>query len=174
VIRNRTYETHHLVYLGMGSNLGPREKQLKRAIGELASLPQTEVLNLSSLYETEPVGVKEQPLFLNLVMVLRTEIPPEELLQQLKGIESRMGRGKGRRWGPRPIDLDILLYDHLILNSPRLVIPHPRMHQRLFVLLPLAELAPQLIHPVLGKRIGQLAEGLSPQEVVRWKRKLYA
>ena len=162
-----------IAYLGLGSNLGPRLNLLKTAVGELASLPQTEVLSLSSLYETEPVGVKDQPWFLNLVLVLHTAIPPEELLHRLKGIEGQMGREGGRRWGPRPIDLDILLYGDLILDSPRLVIPHPRMHQRSFVLLPLAELAPQLVHPVLGKRIGKLAEGLSPQEVVRWKGKLY-
>ena len=163
-----------IAYLGIGSNLGPRKKQLKRAIEEIASLPRTEVLNLSSIYETEPVGVKDQPWFLNLVAAIQTTLPPEELLIELQGIESRLGREKGRRWGPRPIDLDILLYDYVILNSPGLVIPHPRMHQRLFVLLPLAELVPQLTHPVLGKRIGQLAEGLSPQQVVRRRGKLYA
>lgn len=163
-----------IVYLGMGSNLGLREEQLKRAIKELGSLSHTEVLDLSSLYETEPVGVKDQPWFLNLVSVLRTAIPPQELLFRLKKIESQMGRGKGGRWGPRIIDLDILLYDDLVFSSPRLVIPHPRMHQRSFVLLPLTEMAPQWRHPILGKGIWQLAEGLSCGEVVGWRGKLYA
>lgn len=163
-----------LAYLGMGSNLGLREEQLKRAMGKIASLPQTEILDFSSLYETEPVGVKNQPWFLNLVLIIQTAAPPEELLHQLKEIESRMGRGKGRRWSPRPIDLDILLYDNLIFDSPRLVIPHPRMHQRLFVLLPLAELVPQLKHPILGRNMEQLAEGLSQREAVRRRGKLYA
>ncbi len=163
-----------IVSVGMGSNLGPRRGQLQRAIGEINSLPYTEILRLSSLYETEPVGIRDQPWFLNACTVLRTELLPEELLYRLKGIESRMGRGEGRRWGPRVIDLDILLYDGLILSLPRLVIPHPRLQQRGFVLSPLAELVPQWRHPLWGKRIIQLAEGLPGREVVRWGGKLYA
>jgi 2-amino-4-hydroxy-6-hydroxymethyldihydropteridine diphosphokinase len=163
-----------IVYLGMGSNVGLREEQLKRSIKELGSLPHTEVLDLSSLYETEPVGVKDQPWFLNIVSILRTAVPPEELLLWLQKIESQMGRGEGKRWGPRLIDLDILLYDSLVFSSSRLVIPHPRMHQRSFVLLPLAEVVPQWRHPILGKGISQLAEELPLGEVVRWRGKLYA
>lgn len=163
-----------IVSLGMGSNLGSREEQIKRVIRELDSLPYTDILRLSCLYETEPVGVKDQPWFLNACSILRTQIPPGELLTWLKGIESRMGRVEGRRWGPRVIDLDILLYDGLVINFPRLVIPHPEMHQRSFVLLPLAEVVPQWRHPLLGKRISQLAEGLPRREVVRWRGRLYA
>ncbi len=164
-----------IVSLGIGSNLGSREERIRRAIRELSSLPHSEILTLSSLYETEPVGVRDQPWFLNACAVLKTELSPQELLLRLKGIESRMGREEIReRWGPRLIDLDILLYDSLTLNSSQLIIPHPRLHQRGFVLRPLAEIAPEWRHPVLGEKIRKLAERLPRREVVRWKGKLYA
>ncbi len=143
------------VYIGIGSNLGNREENCLKAI-RLLEERGIKVLKRSSLYETEPWGVKEQPMFINMVVEAETEYTPSELLGVLKSIERSMGRTETKRWGPRLIDLDILFYNNLILDTPELKIPHPRIQERLFVLKPLTEIAPQLEHPVLKKKIKDL------------------
>jgi 2-amino-4-hydroxy-6-hydroxymethyldihydropteridine diphosphokinase len=153
------------VVLGLGSNLGDREKNLHTALAKLA--PLIHITRVSSIYETEPVGVKEQPWFLNLVCTGTTSLSPVDLLRRVKRIEIEMGRTEGIRFGPRPIDIDILFYDRLIQLSPALTIPHPRLHERAFVLVPLAEIAPTLIHPRLRVPIRDLLERLEAPEHVR-------
>ena len=149
------------VFIGLGSNEGDRLAELSRAIEALAQTPGIRVAQLAPIYETEPIGGPPQSEFLNTVVELETELPPHELLAALKAIECRAGRRpSGERWGPRVLDLDILLYDDRILNSEALTIPHLRMHQRWFVLEPLAQLAPELRHPVLRQTIAELLEQL--------------
>ena len=153
-----------VVFLALGANLGDREKNLHEAIARLA--PFVDITSTSSIYETEPVGVREQPWFLNLVVRGTTTLSPVDLLRRVKKIEIEMGRSEGIRFGPRPIDIDILFYDRLIELSPALTIPHPRLHERAFVLIPLAEIAPDFVHPRLRLRIRDLLAGLeSPDEV---------
>ncbi|MCX7792956.1 MAG: 2-amino-4-hydroxy-6-hydroxymethyldihydropteridine diphosphokinase [Thermodesulfovibrionales bacterium] len=144
-----------IVYIGIGSNLGNREENCLRAI-RLMEGRGIRVLKRSSLYETEPWGVTDQPLFINMVIEAETDLKPEELLSELKSIECIMGRVETIKWGPRIIDLDILFYNDLILKSPELKIPHPYIQERSFVLKPLSEIAPDLEHPILKKRIREL------------------
>ena len=139
-----------IVYIGIGSNLGDRHKNCLRAV-ELLKQSGLSVTKQSSVHETEPWGVTEQPAFLNMAVELETGLAPAELLGLLKKIEKDMGRQETVKWGPRLIDLDILLYDDITLNTDALIIPHPLMHEREFVLGPLAELAKDLVHPVLKK-----------------------
>jgi 2-amino-4-hydroxy-6-hydroxymethyldihydropteridine diphosphokinase len=143
-------------YVGLGSNLGDRSFQLLMAIRAIVAsgLP---VIHLSRIYETEPLDVLAQPMFLNMVVELRGHLPPpEQLLARLLEIESSLGRTREVERGPRTIDLDLLLYDHLRVDTASLRLPHPRMQQRRFVLEPLAEIAPNLLHPVLNKTIREL------------------
>ncbi|GAB4503331.1 MAG: 2-amino-4-hydroxy-6-hydroxymethyldihydropteridine diphosphokinase [Anaerolineales bacterium] len=144
----------HLVYLALGTNLGNRLSNLRMAIHSLP--PQVQVVAESRVYETPPWGYTDQPPFLNMAIRAETDLPPAALLAYLKHIETQMGREKSMRWGPRLIDLDILFYDDLTLESPGLVIPHPHLHERGFVLAPLADLAPELEHPSLRRRIRDL------------------
>ncbi|HEX6289156.1 MAG TPA: 2-amino-4-hydroxy-6-hydroxymethyldihydropteridine diphosphokinase [Herpetosiphonaceae bacterium] len=155
---NRTSPTPHQVYLGLGANLGDRAATLRAARARLA--PSFTVLGCSSLYQTPPWGVTDQPPFLNAVCYGQTALAPAELLTFLKALERDLGRIATRRWGPRAIDLDILLFDDLILQTPTLTIPHPLLHERPFVLIPLRELAPDLRHPALGTTIADLAQAL--------------
>lgn len=144
----------HLIYIALGSNLGDRLTNLRAAIQFLS--PVVQVLVESRVYETPPWGFTDQPPFLNMAIKAQTELEPEALLATLKQIEARLGRTPTIRWGPRLIDLDILFYDDLVLDTPSLVIPHPRLHERGFVLAPLADLAPDLSHPTLKRSVREL------------------
>jgi 2-amino-4-hydroxy-6-hydroxymethyldihydropteridine diphosphokinase len=149
------------VFIGIGSNLGDREENCLQAIGRLAR-EGLAVKKRSSLYETEPWGVKDQPGFINLVVEIETERDPRLLLQVLKFIEQGMGRKDTFRWGPRVIDLDILLYDDLVLRDEDIQIPHPSMHLRDFVLKPMNEISPGLVHPLLKKSVNALLAEIVP------------
>jgi 2-amino-4-hydroxy-6-hydroxymethyldihydropteridine diphosphokinase len=160
-------------YIGLGSNVGEREENLVRAISLLDSSPGIRVLRRASLYETEPVGIEAQPWFFNTVVEVEAELAPGELLRRLKEIEKALGREDRGRWGPREIDLDLLLYGDLVMEEDGLVLPHPELHRRRFVLEPLCELAPELIHPRLGRPLRELLAGLDERKkVIRlgWRR----
>jgi 2-amino-4-hydroxy-6-hydroxymethyldihydropteridine diphosphokinase len=147
----------HRVYIGIGSNLGDRKANALEAVDRVSKLPGTQISRASSLYESEPLG-DAKTWFVNSVIEVETELPAEELLKKLKAIEKVMGRKrvKGKRWGSRVIDLDILLSDQVVVEKRSLKIPHPEMHKRRFVLLPLAELAPHVVHPQLGQTVSAL------------------
>lgn len=145
----------HTVYLALGTNLGDRLMNLKQAMVSLT--PQMEVKSRSQIYETPPWGYEDQPKFLNQVIKAQTYLEPEPLLKHLKRLEVALGRKESFQNGPRLIDIDILFFDELVLNTPSLVIPHPRLHERAFVLLPLMDIAPDLIHPVTGKSVREMA-----------------
>lgn len=153
------------VYLGLGSNLGNRARNIYVALRRLGDTIQLD--QVSSLYETEPVGFVDQPCFLNLVCGGETDLSPEALLRLAKTIEREMGRKEGLRFGPRVVDIDILLYDDLVADTPRLEIPHPRLHERAFVLVPLNEIAPELVHPRLGASVQQLLHKAASLKRVR-------
>jgi 2-amino-4-hydroxy-6-hydroxymethyldihydropteridine diphosphokinase len=153
------------VYLGLGSNLGNRARNIYAALRRLSSHVHLE--QISSLYETEPVGVTDQPWFLNLVCAGLTDLPAHDLLHAVKRIERELGRRDGVRFGPRLIDIDILFYDNQVLATEHLELPHPRLHERGFVLIPLGELAPNLVHPVLKTTVRELLENAAALETVR-------
>ena len=157
----------HCVYIALGSNLGDRLANLQAA--QVALLPDVRPLAASPVYETPPWGYLDQPAFLNQVLEADTNLEPEDLLNFLKRLEVELGRQPGARYGPRLIDLDILFYDDLVLQSPRLTIPHPTLHKRAFVLVPLADLAPSLKHPILGQTIADLLEQVDRTGIVPYQ-----
>jgi 2-amino-4-hydroxy-6-hydroxymethyldihydropteridine diphosphokinase len=151
----------HRVYIGLGSNLGDRKANIREAEEKLSALAETRIVKASSLYESEPLG-NAKTWFVNSVLEIETEFEADELLKRTKAIETAMGRKrvKGKRWGSRIIDLDLLLFDSQTVNKRNLKIPHPEMHKRRFVLLPLSELAPHITHPQLGSTISELLGGM--------------
>lgn len=153
-------------YLSLGSNLGDRRGYLLEAVRRLAT-PEVLLRRLSSVYETEPQDLPDQPWFLNLVAEIDTSLPPRDLLAHLRAIETCLGRVRHTAGGPRTLDIDILLYGDAVVDSPELTLPHPRMAARRFVLEPLAELVPELCHPTLDRTIRALLEEVRGQSVLR-------
>jgi len=156
-----------IVYLGFGSNLGERAANLQAALRALP--PKVRPLAQSSTYETPPWGYTDQPHFLNMVVQAETDLAPLALLGFLKNLEREVGRTPSFRYGPRQIDLDILFYDDLVLQTPELCIPHPRLHERAFVLVPLADLAPNLRHPALGQTVAEMLASIDISGITRWE-----
>ena len=157
----------HTIYLALGTNLGDRFANLQGAIAALP--PAVRVEAQSPVYETPPWGLTDQPAFLNMAIKGGTELAPLALLAHLKDLEIHLGRTVSIRWGPRLIDMDILFYDDLVLDTPGLTLPHPRMQERAFVVVPLADLAPDFVHPVLRRPVRELlraldATGVKPYE----------
>ncbi len=159
----------HRIYLGLGANLGDRWANLMKAREALP--PEVRLLSASPIYETPPWGYLDQPAFLNQVVEADTGLPPKALLDYLKNLEDRLGRSQTFHYGPRSIDIDILFYDDLVIKLPGLTIPHPHLAERAFVLVPLADLAPDLLHPVEKKTIGELMEAIDRTGIVLVERK---
>ena len=156
----------HAVYIGIGSNLGDKVSRCEEAISEILKVDGHKLLAKSSFYKTRPVGYTEQDWFVNGVIKIETDLGPFDLLRTLKAIESRMGRVRTFQGGPRMIDLDILFYDDMEIREEALEIPHPRLHERQFVLVPLAEIDPGFLHPALGKTIRGLLDSIQSDQGV--------
>ena len=160
------------VYIGLGTNVGDRESNLKDAISELAAVPEIEIVSLSSIYETNPVGYLEQGKFLNMVVCINTTFDAQTLVVTCMKIEQNLGRKREIRWGPRTIDLDILLYNQENIVTKNLIVPHPRMLDRAFVVIPLVEIDKDIILPNMEKPIREIMDDIPEKEGVRiWKRK---
>jgi 2-amino-4-hydroxy-6-hydroxymethyldihydropteridine diphosphokinase len=158
-------------YLSVGSNMGDREGLLKRAIDLLHEFPEILIENISSIYETDPVGFTDQPLFLNLAIKLKTTLSPQALLSKMQEVESKLDRKRIQKWGPRTIDLDILLYNSVSIQTDMLEIPHPRMLERAFVLIPLSEIASDDVYPDQTISLHQVLCEQRDKEGVRiWKK----
>lgn len=155
------------VYISFGSNIGDREYQINEALRKLEQIQDTKLKAVSSLYETAPVGGVVQDDFLNGAAIVETNLTPISFLNEIQRIELELGRKRKIHWGPRTIDLDVLLMDDVVIEHERLKVPHPFMHDRSFVLIPLAEIAPEAVHPVLNKKIKELVT-MDP-EVRRYK-----
>lgn len=165
-LRPETRNVFMIAYIGIGSNVGDKQGNCRRAIEALGSDPRNRLVRCSPLYNTEPVGKTDQDWFVNGVVSLKTSMEPRELLEFLVSIERKMGRVREEKWGPRTIDLDILFYGDEILNETDLRVPHPRLHERRFVLVPLKDVAPDLVHPVLGKAVSRVLAELESRERV--------
>ena len=159
-------------YLGLGSNVGNREQHIETALAKLAA-PDLRVMRVSSIYETEPVGFTAQRFFLNLVAEIETDLFPMQLLARISKIEQALGRVRTIENGPRTLDVDILLYGRAVIHGTRLDVPHPRMAERRFVLAPLAELAPELRHPVTHKTIRAMLDAAPPMAIRKLDLKLF-
>jgi 2-amino-4-hydroxy-6-hydroxymethyldihydropteridine diphosphokinase len=153
-----------VAYIGLGANEGDPQRQLKEAMTSLAAAEEIELVKASSFYLNPPLGPPDQPWYVNAVIQVRTRLAPEELLRVLHRVERDLGRVRREHWGPRRIDLDLLLYNGVILSGPDLCLPHPEMHNRSFVLVPLAEIAPQAWHPVLEKTASELLGNLDSED----------
>lgn len=151
-------------YIALGSNLGRKRDNIARAIQLIAALPGVKINKSSSLYETEPWGKTDQEKFLNQVIAVETSLQPAELLRELQNIEIKMGRQRKEKWGPRIIDLDILLYGNEVMDDPHLTIPHPHLRQRLFVLVPLAEIGADLQFPEDGATVEEVLSSVLVRE----------
>ncbi len=161
-----TTDSMHAAYIGFGSNIGDRLKHIQNAIHILSKMEEITLQKISSIYKTDPVGYEAQAQFLNGAAAIQTSLSPLSLLHTLKNIETTVGRQHRIRWGPREIDLDLLIYGDLCLQTEKLVVPHPEMHLRRFVLAPLAEIAPDVVHPVFQKTIQTLLERLEDDKSV--------
>lgn len=157
------------VQLSLGSNLGDRESALRDALHALAQVDAIKVTAHSHCYETEPIGIKDQPPFLNMAVEIETALAPLELLKTVKAIEQQLGRKKTIHWGPREIDIDIILWDQEVFSSERLTLPHKEFRDRAFVLVPMAEIAPDAVDPITGETIATLAKR---PEVEGWIKKI--
>ncbi len=155
------------VYIGLGSNIGDKSENIRQALKLIDQINSVSVKKVSSFYETEPVGYEDQDWFVNAVAEIEADLSPEALLDTLKKIEKFIGRKDRIRWGPREIDVDILFYDQMIINTPHLIIPHPRLHERAFVLVPLAEIAKDFVHPIMNKTITELLGEIKSQKTVK-------
>jgi 2-amino-4-hydroxy-6-hydroxymethyldihydropteridine diphosphokinase len=155
-----------IAFIGIGSNLRDPAVQCRDAFRRIGAIPEIRLLRRSSLYRTEPVGFQDQAWFINAVAEIRTDLPPRKLFEALNEIERKMGRTEGPRWGPRVIDLDLLLYGQEVVAEEDLVIPHPELHRRRFVLEPLCELASYVIHPAFGVSVRGLLDRLTDPGLV--------
>ena len=162
----------NISYLSIGSNMGERFDTFQKAFRLLSENPHIKLVACSSLYETDPVGYTDQDCFLNAVFKVETDLKPEDLLRSCMRVEQELGRKRDVRWGPRTLDLDILLYNHENVETEILSIPHPRMHERAFVMIPLMELEPDIILPKMNTSLSDLLEKIPDKEGVRlWKLK---
>ena len=160
----------HIAYIAVGSNIGDKKRNCLDGLGRLAGSGQVDILSMSGFYKTEPVDYVDQDWFVNAVAKIATRLDPFDLLKAMTAVETALGRRRGAvRFGPRVIDLDIIFYDSLVIDSLSLVVPHPRMHKRRFVLVPICDIDPELLHPVLNVTMKRLSEGLdtSGQDLIR-------
>ena len=156
----------HIAFIGIGSNMGDKARRCEEAISEILKVDNHTLLAKSSFYKTRPVGYTAQDWFVNGVIKIETDLEALDLLRALKTIEGRMGRLETFRWGPRVIDLDLLLFDRSRIETPEVTIPHPRLQERQFVLVPLAEIDPDLLHPVFKKSVRRLLEDMKEDQGV--------
>ncbi len=156
----------HIAYIGIGSNVGDKVRHCERAVSEILKVDQHKLLAKSSFFKTQPIGYPDQDWFINGVIKIETDLSPHELLRDLKAIELKLGRKKTFHWGPRLIDLDLLFFDHEEIKTPELSVPHPHLHERQFVLIPMAEIDRDFIHPVFKMTIQQLLNNLQEDQGV--------